>query len=269
MPRNLGPIAIVAVVAAGMVFAPAAGAKAQTTELRFVHAVPGAGAATLSAEGVEVGTAAFGEGTDFAQVPAGNGELALEVPEVGTLTQDAELTKGGAFTVVAMAGGDAAELLVFEDEPAVAGQARLRMIHASPELGEPDVKLGGEMVSSAAKFREATKYWTVDPGDYELRVENPENGEPVLEPQQLALAAGTSSSAVIVGGGGEMAETVLLSDSISTPGVAPATGFGGLSDGSSEPWGLALLAALLAGGLGATLWLLAMRTRLARARSGA
>ena len=31
----------------------------------------------------------------------------------------------------------------------------------------------------------------------------------------------------------------------------------------------ALLAALLAGGLGATLWLLAMRTRLARARSGA
>jgi hypothetical protein len=167
-----------------------------------------------------------------------------------------------------MAGDEDAELLIFEDEAAVAAKARLRLIHASPELGEPDVVLGGEMVSAGAKYREATKYWTVSPGDYELRVENPENGKPVLEPQQLALAAGTSSSAVIVGGGGEMAQTVLLSDSISTPAAAPASGFGGLSGGGSGPWGLAIVAALLAGALGATVWLFAMRTRAGRVRGG-
>lgn len=268
MPRRLGPIAILAAAAVGMVLPSAAGAQEPTAEVRFVHAVPGAGVAALSVDGAEIGSAGFAEGTDFAQVPAGRGELALEVPEVGTLSDDAKLAEGGAYTVVAMATDGSAELLIFRDEAAVAGRARLRMIHASPELGEPDVKLGGEMVSATASYREATRYWTVSPGEYELRVENPENGNPVLEPQQLALAAGTSSSAVIVGGGGEMAQTVLLSDSISTPGVAPATGFGGLSGAGSGPWGLALLAALLAGGLGATVWLFAMRMRAGRVRSG-
>lgn len=268
MPSKLGPIAILALVAAGMLAAPAASAKSSTADVRFVHAVPGVAPAALSVEGVEVGSAGFAEGTEFAAVPAGKGELALAVPEVGTLTDTAELVGGRAYTVVAMATDDSAELQIFEDEPAVPGKARLRMIHASPELGEPDVELGGEMVATAATYREATKYWTVSPGDYELRVENPEDGKPVLAPQQLALAAGTSSSAVIVGGGGEMAQTLLLSDSISTPSAAPASGFGGLSGGDAGSWPLALAAALLAGALGATAWLFATRARAGRVRGG-
>ena len=269
MPSKLGRITIVALAAAGILATPVAGAQGPGAEVRFVHAVPGVDPAVLSVAGTEVGSAGFAEATQFAPVPAGEAELALAVPKLGTLTERAELAGGRAYTVVAMAGGETAELLVFEDEPAVAGKARLRMIHASAELGVPDVELGGEMVATGAEYQEATKYWTLSPGDYELRVENPEDGKPVLEPQRLALAAGTSSSAVIVGGGGEMAQTLLLSDSISTPSAAPASGFGGLGGGEGGSVGLALAAALLAGALGATAWLFAMRTRAGRAGRGA
>lgn len=268
MPSKLGRITIVALAAAGMLAAPVAGAQSPSAEVRFVHAVPGVDPAVLSVAGTEVGSAGFAEATKFASVAAGEVKLALAVPKLGTLTDTAELVGGRAYTVVAMSGGDSAELLLFEDEAAVAGKARLRMIHASPELGAPDVKLGGELVASAAEYRQATRYWTVSPGDYELLVENPENGKPVLAPQRLALAAGTSSSAVIVGGVGEKARTLLLSDSISTPSTAPASGFGGLAGGESGSVGLAIIAALLAGVLGATAWLFAMRTRAGRAGRG-
>ena len=267
MPSKLRQITAVTAVAIGMVAAPVAFAQNSTdAEVRFVHAVPGVGVAALSVSGTEVGSAGFAEGTEFAAVPADQAELSLAVPGGDALTDEAQLEAGRAYTVVAMAVEGSAELLVFEDEPAVPAKARLRMIHASAELGTPDVELGGMMVAAGAEFQEATKYWTVDPGDYEFRVENPENGKPVLEPQQLALAAGTSSSAVIVGGGGERARTVLLSDSISAPSQAPAGGFGGLSEASAGSWLLAMIAALLAGGLGATAWLIAMRARTGRGR---
>ena len=55
---------------------------------------------------------------------------------------------------------------------------------------------------------------------------------------------------MVVGGGGEKARTLLLSDLVSAPTAAPQGGLGGLLDGEGPPWGLAALAALLAGSLG-------------------
>ena len=172
------------------------------------------------------------------------------MPGVGELTSDVRLEDGSAYTIVAVPKGKSAELKLFADGSPTAGKARLRLIHASAELGMPDAKLNGKTVAEYLEFGEATPYWTVAPGTYELEIQNPENGDDVMDPQNAALSAGTSWTGVVIGGGGEKARTVLLSDLVSAPTAAPQSGFGGLIDGEGPPWGLAALAALLAGTLG-------------------
>ena len=204
----------------------------------------------LSVGGSTVGSAGFGQATDFAFVPAGNQQASLAVPGVGTLKSDVDLSAGGAYTIVALPKGKSAELKLFADGSPTAGKARLRLIHASAELGSPDAKLNGKTVAHMLKYGAATPYWTVSPGTYELEIQDPKSGDDVMDPQHVALSAGTSWTGVVVGGGGEKARTLLLSDLVSAPTAAPQSGFGGLIPDQGPPWGLAALAALVAGALG-------------------
>jgi hypothetical protein len=218
----------------------------------------------MSVGGATVGSAGFGESTDFAFVPAGEQQAALEVPGVGTLKSDVHLSDGGAYTIVAMPQGKSAALKLFADGSPTAGKARLRIIHASAELGSPDAMLNGKTVAHMLKFGQATPYWTVSPGTYELEVQDPGTGDDVMGPQHAALSAGTSWTGVVVGGGGEKARTLLLSDLVSAPTAAPQSGFGGLIGDDGPPWALAALAALLAGALGGFTQRLLARRRFGR-----
>jgi hypothetical protein len=114
----------------------------------------------------------------------------------------------------------------------------------------PDAKLNDKTVAHDLEFAEATPYWTVSPGTYELAIQDPKTGKDVMDPQHVALSAGTSWTGVVVGGGGEKAKVVLLSDLVSAPTAAPASGLGGLIGDDGPPWALAALAALLAGSIG-------------------
>jgi hypothetical protein len=251
-PRTLGRClsATFCALAALMLMAGSASADSSQAQVRFVHAVPGVGAAQLSVGGSTVGSAGFGEATNFAFVPAGQQQASLAVSGVGTLKSDVDLNAGGAYTIVAMPKGKSAELKLFADGSPTAGKARLRLIHASAELGSPDAKLNGKTVAHMLKYSAATPYWTVSPGTYELEIQDPKSGDDVMDPQHVALSAGTSWTGVVVGGGGEKARTLLLSDLVSAPTAAPQSGFGGLIPDQGPPWALAALAALVAGGLG-------------------
>lgn len=243
---------------------PGSASAASQAQVRFVHAVPGVGTAELSVGGTVVGSSGFGESTDFAAVAAGGQKASLAVSGVGNLTSDLRLEDAGAYTLVATPKGKSAELKLFADDSPTAGKARLRLIHASAELGMPDAKLNGKTVAESLEFGEATPYWTVAPGTYELEIQDPETGDDVMDPQNAALSAGTSWTGVVIGGGGEKARTLLLSDLVSAPTAAPQSGFGGLIDGDGPPWLFAALAALLAGTLGG----LTQRALSARGGSG-
>ena len=250
-PRALGRclIAVIGALAALMLMAGSASAASEA-QVRFVHAVPGVGTAELSVGDTKIGSAGFGESTDFATAPGGGQQASLAVPGVGNLTSEVRLEDAGAYTIVAIPKGKSAELKLFADGSPTAGKARLRLIHASAELGMPDAKLNGKTVAEELEYGAATPYWTVAPGTYELEIQDPKTGNDVIDPQNAALSAGTSWTGVVVGGGGEKARTLLLSDLVSAPTAAPASGFGGLIDGEGPPWLLAALAALLAGTLG-------------------
>lgn len=232
--------------------APAASALG-AAQVRFVHAVPGAGAAQLNAsEGGVTRTIAtgvgFGEIGAYAEVPAGNVVFEARRPGGGLLAAIEERVKNGAhYTVVAIGNGEAT-LALIRDASARAGEARLRVVQAASELGEVDVRLGSRKVASLFGFEDVAPYAAVDPGTYELRITRPDDGSELATAGGVALSAGTSSTAFIIGTSGERLQIITDTDRTAAPVGAVATGLGGLADEDSH-----LLMALIAGLLAATL----------------
>ena len=221
-----------------------------TTEVRFLHAVPGVGEATVTADGKQVGSAAFGQVSAQVPVPAGKTKLVLKAPGGITLTKTQRLDDGASYTVVGLASGDSAELRAYPNEGAIAGQARLRMVHAAPELGNADLALDGKVVAANAAYTDATQYWTLPPGREELTVQAPGSDDMALGMRSLPLSAGTATSAFVVGSRGERVKVVLVDDSTSAPSAAPQTGLGGLAkqEQGGPNWALAVAAAVAVGG---------------------
>lgn len=243
---------VISAVLAAMLLAVSSAEAKQTAQVRFLHAVPGVGNASLSASGVEVGSAGFGEKTGFATVPAGKSPLVLHGPDGLVLKGSDALDAGHAYTIIALAKGKSAELRGFVDGSARAGVARVRMIQAAPELGKPNFVVGGKLIAKAAPYGMDTGYADFEPGSYKVMVENPANGKTVIPTATVSVAAGSATTAVLVGSRGEKAHWVLVDDATAAPSAAPQTGLGGLTspgDGG-PPWLLALLFAAGAGALG-------------------
>jgi hypothetical protein len=246
-------IVISAVLIAMLLATSSAGAK-QTAQVRFLHAVPGVGTASLSASEVKVGSAAFGETTGFATVPAGKSPLVLHGPDGLVLKGSDQIDADHAYTIIALAKGKSAELRGFVDGSARAGVARVRMIQAAPELGMPNFVVGGKTVAKSAAYGSDTGYADLQPGSYKVMVENPATGKSVIPTATVSVSAGSATTAVLVGSRGEKARWVLIDDATAAPSAAPQTGLGGLTTSSGGmPWLLALLAALGAGTLGGLL----------------
>ncbi len=221
-----------------------------STQIRFLHAVPGVGEATVTADGEQVGSADFGQVSAPTSVPAGKTRLVLKAPGGVTLTKTQRLADGASYTIVGLATANAAEIRAYRNEGAVAGQARLRMVHAAPELGDADLALDGKVVAPNAGYTDATQYWTLPPGREELTVQAPGSDEMALGMRSLPLTAGTATSAFVVGSGGERVKVVLVDDATAAPSAAPQTGLGGLAgqDDGGPNWALAVAAVLAVGG---------------------
>jgi hypothetical protein len=195
----------------------------------------------------------YGLAGALASVPAGQAKLS-----VGGKSVSQNLENGRGYTAVALPKNG---LLVLRNGKASGGEARIRVVHAAPELGTPDIRLGQRTIAQDVKFRAATGYLTVDPGAYMLSVTKPNGGAAVLR-GHVSLAAGTATTVVVAGTAGNPERLVVANDSTVTPAGAPHTGFGALAASGTATWVYALLAALLAGSLGGAAQL--ARTRRAR-----
>jgi hypothetical protein len=253
-----------------MVLLLSAGSALASATIRFVHAVPGADAATLNVsvdgEGVSGSPVSFGSAGARLEVDAGTAKLTVAPAEGGDAVAESEedLEDDTSYTVVALPreGGDDAQLRIYEDGEPEGGQARLRAIHAAPELGEPDLRAGDRIVAEGLAYADATEYADVPPGTYDLAATRAGgSGGALAEKRGVPLTAGTATTAVIVGSGGEMTRIVTLSDGTAAPAGAPATGLGGLAGDGDEPSRLlvALLFGLTAAAVGAGSWSLAGR----------
>lgn len=244
---------------------------AKGANVRFVHAVPGAGDATLEVAGggsrSAEARAGFGEASDREAGPSGEVQLSLRVGDSGdaAYTASETLVPNGDYTVVAQGTPDSLRVETYRDGDARGGVARVRMIHAAPEVGEADVVLGGKKVASDLGFGAASDYRDVTPGSYDVAVQPAgKSNEPLVSVRDLPLNAGTTSTAIVVGSAGEKLRVVPVADTSAGTPSAPGTGLGGLSEGPSAwAWLVVLAGTLLAGALGA-----ATQRSLAGRRSG-
>jgi len=261
--RTLGLFLMLLLGSAGSAFASA--------EVRFVHAVPGAGPATLnvSVEGAGVSSSGvnFGKVAEPLEIDSGDAKLTVAPGSGDAAVAEAQktLVDGASYTVVALpqGKGGAADLRVFKDAKPRAGQARIRAIHAGPELGEPDVRLGDRTIAEQLGYGDATDYAEVSPGTHDVTITRAggEGGE-LATKKDAPLTAGTATTAVVIGSRGEPTRILTISDGTAAPkGPGPATGLGGLAGDGGGPSRLvvALLFGVFAAALGAGGWVLSGR----------
>ena len=253
MGRPIKRVALCVIFSTSILLSPAAGEALGATEVRILHAVPGAPAAELKVEGAEgpaetLAPVAFGEASDYSRQQAGP-VTATVLVDGRPLAGATEIEGDGRYTLVASVRGDTETVTLHQDGEAVEGKTRWRMVHAAAELDMAEMVLDDRAIGELERGG-ATDYTTVEPGVYTIAARRPGEERPLVERPDVSLVAGTAQTAYLIGSGGEPTSFTVLQDDASAPSVAPATGLGGTSEDGGPPWAAALLAAALAGTLG-------------------
>ncbi len=182
--RSSTPIAlglVLAILAALATFS-LAGAQSAGGRVRVMHASPDTPAVDIFVDGAKAVTAlAFPNNTGYVPLPAGAHNVKVFVsPSDGTGTPalEANLTVAAGKDYTVLAVGEVTKstlaLLPLEDNngaPA-AGNAHVRLIHASPDAPAVDVLVGGTStkVFSNVAFKGTGTYTPVPAGTYNLDV---------------------------------------------------------------------------------------------------
>jgi hypothetical protein len=184
---------------------------------RFIHAVPGAGAAKLTFTGAgapsPLGKASFGEASPYAPLPTGPITWRLTGADSGKLLASGHARLSfGAYTVIAIPHRKGVELRFFRNAAGAKDGARVRLIHAAPELGSPDLRLGNRVVARGVRFTQATPYLHVAPGTYSLAATPPGSASRVVFRDGVRLERGTATTGVVLGTAGQKARILVLPD---------------------------------------------------------
>lgn len=212
--RELWPYALAA--AAGLLPAALPAATAADTEVRWLHAAPGAGQGQLDLvrgrARQALAKASFGSVTSYSRVRPGRARLELAIGGKTIATGSVHLARDARYTILALAPAAGATLEVLHDRGARAGVARLRVVHAAPELGSPDVRLDGRTVARGFRFGAASAYLSLSPGAHSAAVVQPSSHLAVVKTGRLSLPAGTASTAFVLGSRGEAVRVILARD---------------------------------------------------------
>lgn len=103
---------------------------------------------------------------------------------------------------------------------AFADDARVRVVHASPDAPAVDVLVNGEVALADIAFTDITAYASLPAGTYNVQVTPAGANEIVVIDADLALAEGTDYSVVAVGELASIAPLVLVDDNTLDPSAA-------------------------------------------------
>lgn len=123
------------------------------------------------------------------------------------------------------------------------GTSLVRVIHAAPELGSPELTLDSRPAVKSLSFTQATPYLSVNPGVHSLGAMRPGDSTPLVSGGHVKLVPGVAYSAIVVGSRGQRVRVVTVVDR-GAPLIRPAargrtggqaSGSSGGKPGSSKP----------------------------------
>lgn len=199
-----------------------------TATIRMVHGVAGAGALDLVVDdGVAIVGAGFPSVSDPIPLTAGEHRLRL-VPsgaDDALVEGTVELAAGTAYLAAALGTADEPRLFLYpiDEAPLAPGQARLRLIHGSPDLGPVDLALaGGDLVLPTVEYPNASEAADVEAAGYDLELRLAETGEVALDLPGTTLAEGRVVDLVVVGAAADGSLQALAAET--TADEAPPAG---------------------------------------------
>ena len=214
--RSLASLAL-ALVAVVIVPAQALG-KAL---VRFIHAVPGAGTATIkvnTGQGeLNLGSIGFAQVSRWRSIRSGSFRWTL-TGAGKTLASGTSTVGDGAYDIVVLdkPSGTGVQLGVYKAQGGRPGTSLVRVIHAAPELGTPMIHVGSHVADRMLAYRDATPYVSVAPGVASVRAMKPslmKPGDPTLvNVHGVHFAPGVAYSAIVVGSRGQMTRLVTVVD---------------------------------------------------------
>jgi hypothetical protein len=253
MPKNLVGVRVLVLLAAlaALMVASIIPAAAQSeARVRVLHASPDAPAVDIFVDGNRAITnLAFPRATDYVALPAGQRRIQVaptgQAASAAVIDATVTLTAGRDYTVAAVGQVAQIRAQVYEDNNAApaAGQAHVRVIHASPNAPAVDVAVrGGPVLISNLAFPNASQMLPVAAGTYNLDVRAAGTQTVALPLNNVELRAGTIYTVVATGllnGQPALAAQVLTAQPVAA--ALPRTG-----EAAGLPW-LPILAVIGAG----------------------
>jgi hypothetical protein len=210
MPRGFAPLALgvtITLLAPAQAFARAV--------VRFVHAVPGVGRAQVSvgagSRSRTVGSIGFGQATGWRSVRSGPVHWRLSGGG-RTLATGTTTVGGGAYDLVVMEHGRGVAMHAYRARGGRAGTSLVRVIHAAPELGSPELLVDGTPAVKSLAYTHATPYLPLPAGMHHLSADRPGDATPLVSGVGMTTRAGRSYSAVVVGTRGRQVRVIALVD---------------------------------------------------------
>ena len=213
--------------------APAFAQGTGQAQVRVAHLAPDAPNVDVYVNGDPVLTdVPYTTVSEYLSLPAGTQQVTVYATGDTTspvIDAPVKLAAGGAYTVAAvgLVADDSLTAQVYEDDlrsPA-SGNAKVRVVHASPDAGPVDViPRGGEVLVSGLRFPDASPYAEVPAGTYTLDVNAAGTKKTALTVPGATLASGGVYSAFAVGTVyADSLNVLLVQDNAGTSASASAT----------------------------------------------
>jgi len=184
--------------------------------VRFIHAVPGAGRAAAEVDfgsgETKLGTVSFGQTTPWRSIRSGRFHWKLVGSGGSTLAQGSATVGLGAYDIVALAETKGVVLGIYRARAGTPGTSLVRVIHAAPELGSPQLELDSKIVDQRLSFTQATPYLSVNPGVHSLSAMRPGDTAPLVSVKGVRLVPDVAYSAIVVGSRGQLVRVVTVVD---------------------------------------------------------